>query len=178
MKKAPLFTSPLVGEVKNLKHTKLFFLLLGVFLIIALDHWSKLLVLKSYAHLPVSLTSFLNLVFVKNRGISFGFFQAGTDPQVFFLCTLACVIVAGLFVWYVRATDKLLLSGLILILGGAIGNVIDRVLWGSVVDFLDFYIRSWHFPAFNLADACITCGTGLVFWTQMMEKSGKAATEG
>jgi signal peptidase II len=64
-----------------------------------------------------------------------------------------------------------------MILAGGLGNLLDRFLWGGVIDFLDFYIGIWHFPSFNIADVCITCGAGLVFLDQIMEKSSGICKE-
>ncbi len=108
------------------------------------------------------LTGFFNLVLIYNRGVSFGMFNAGAgggagrNALVFSLA--AAVIVAGLIYWLSRVSSSLLAVAIGLIIGGAAGNVADRIRLGAVVDFLDFHIGSWHWPAFNLADSAICVG--------------------
>jgi signal peptidase II len=75
---------------------------------------------------------------------------------------LAAAIVIGLLFWLRRATQPLVVGGIGLVIGGAIGNVIDRLRFGAVVDFLDFHVAGWHWPAFNVADAAICVGVGLI----------------
>ena len=156
--------------------SKVLLVLAGLLVIIGADHWSKILVLKS-KNLPFAVFPFLNLVLLKNKGISFGFFQASTSLQFFFLCSVAFAISIFLFLWCIRAQSSLLFFGLVMILAGGLGNLLDRFLWGGVIDFLDFYIGVWHFPSFNIADVCITCGAGLVFLDQIMEKSSGICKE-
>ncbi len=141
--------------------------------LVALDHWTKMLILSHKSLLPYRVTPFLSLVYTRNRGVSFGIFPAHTSMHVFLLGLLAGVLSFALLIWYLRTKETWLRLGLLLILGGALGNLLDRILWGSVIDFVDFHWFTWHFPAFNFADSCITCGTGLVLWTQFMENSRK-----
>ncbi len=113
----------------------------------------------------IALTPFLNIVEVWNEGISFGMFgDAPPPPWVWALFATAVSI--GLSVWLWRADDRWLAVGLGLIVGGAMGNIIDRIgPAGAVFDFIDFYVgpgRYQHWPAFNLADAAITFGVGMI----------------
>jgi len=103
-----------------------------------------------------ALTPFLNLVLVLNRGISFGMFNGGKFSLFFALSSL--VISLGLAIWMIRAKDKPTSFALALVIGGALGNVIDRIRFGAVIDFIDFYVGSYHWPAFNIADSCIAIG--------------------
>ncbi len=107
------------------------------------------------------VTPFFNLVLTYNRGMSFGLFNTagsggGVNALVFSL--VAAAIVAGLAWWLSRVRSPFLAVAIGLIIGGAVGNVADRVRLGAVVDFLDFHVGSWHWPAFNLADSAICIG--------------------
>jgi signal peptidase II len=111
----------------------------------------------------VELTDFFTIVLVWNRGVSFGMFNsadAALNGLIFSL--LAAVIVAALLVWLWRAAEGLIICAIGLVIGGAIGNVIDRLRLGAVVDFLDFHVGTWHWPAFNVADSAICVGVGLM----------------
>lgn len=139
-------------------------------LVILLDQASKLLVIDRLdAYLDViPLTGFFNLVHVHNTGAAFSLFadQPGWQRWFFLgIAVLASVII--LFLLKKTAGRPLFSAALALILGGAIGNVIDRVLYGHVIDFLDFYLGAWHFPAFNVADSAITVGAALLIWDSL-----------
>jgi signal peptidase II len=110
----------------------------------------------------LAVTPFFNLVLVWNRGVSFGMFNSGGAFAPWLLSGLALAVVIGLVVW-LRRSDQLLTGlGLGLVIGGALGNVIDRVRFGAVVDFLDCHLAGYHWPAFNLADAGICVGAVLM----------------
>ena len=110
----------------------------------------------------VEVTSFFNIVLVWNRGVSFGMFNndAGMNALVFSL--LAAVIVGALLWWLARVKEPVVGIGIGLVVGGAVGNVVDRLWHGAVVDFLDFHVGGWHWPAFNIADAAICVGVALM----------------
>jgi signal peptidase II len=110
----------------------------------------------------VTVTGFFNLVLTMNRGISFGMFN--NDPHIgeVILVGLAAVIVIGLLIWLRRLAAGLPAVAIGMIIGGAAGNAVDRVVRGAVVDFLDFHAGQWHPFAFNLADAAISVGVGLL----------------
>jgi signal peptidase II len=110
----------------------------------------------------VELTDFFAIVLVMNRGVSFGMFNndAALNGVVFSL--VAAVIVVALLVWLWRAAAWLIILATGLVIGGAVGNVVDRLRLGAVVDFLDFHLGVWHFPAFNVADSAICVGVGLM----------------
>lgn len=110
----------------------------------------------------VTLTGFFNLVTVWNRGVSFGLFTNSASMGPIVLSLVAIAISAGLVVWLRKAENRFLAFGLGLVIGGAIGNVIDRFRFGAVFDFLDFHAFGYHWPAFNVADTGITVGVGLI----------------
>lgn len=109
---------------------------------------------------PVEVLPFFNLTLVFNRGAAFSFLAGAGGWQRLFFIGLALMIAAALAVWLARSgwRQRGLAATLALILGGAVGNVLDRVRFGYVVDFLDFHAFGWHWPAFNVADAAITVG--------------------
>jgi signal peptidase II len=141
-------------------------------LVILLDQASKLWVLANFQfgeRLPV--TGFFNLVLVFNSGAAFSFLADAGGWQKWFFVVLALAI----SVWLVlmirhHAAERLLPLGYALVLGGALGNVIDRLRFGAVVDFLDFHLAGWHWPAFNVADSAITVGVLLLLWQQFTHK--------
>jgi signal peptidase II len=127
-----------------------------------LDQLSKAAVLAHFAGHSFgnreTITSFFNLALTYNRGISFGLFNGGAGLNALIFSVAAAAIVAVLIYWLSRAGSPFLAIAIGLIIGGAIGNVVDRVRLGAVVDFLDFHIGSLHWPAFNLADSAICIG--------------------
>ncbi|HEY5800102.1 MAG TPA: signal peptidase II [Burkholderiaceae bacterium] len=137
---------------------------LGIaFIVLLLDQLSKITVTQLFVHgesKPV--TSFFNLVLAYNPGAAFSFLAGAGGWQRYFFTAIG--VGAALFIVYLmkkHAGQRLFCWALALILGGAIGNVIDRLLYGHVIDFLDFYIGSWHWPAFNVADSAICVGAVL-----------------
>lgn len=108
------------------------------------------------------VTGFFNLVLTCNRGMSFGLFNNDATLNAAIFTVIAAVIVGGLLVWLRRAEEPLIGIAIGLVIGGAIGNVVDRLWRGAVVDFLDFHLGDWHWFAFNLADAAICIGVGLM----------------
>lgn len=138
-------------------------LALAVFVVIA-DQATKLWVLANFSHgESLAVTSFFNLILVYNKGAAFSFLAGAGGWQTPVLMMIA-VGAIGIVTWMLwRNPSRLLLDiGLALILGGAIGNLIDRVAYGQVVDFLLFYINTWSYPAFNVADSAITVGATML----------------
>lgn len=133
-------------------------------LVIALDQVTKWVALfgLDLAQNPISVTSFFNLVLVWNRGVSFGMFNNAGAAGPWILSGLAIAVVLGLLYWLRQAENQLAVIALGLVIGGAIGNVVDRFRFGAVVDFLDFHIAGYHWPAFNVADAAICVGAVLL----------------
>jgi len=145
------------------------YLALGLVLaafVIVLDQISKVALLMTMEELGgrfIEVTSFFSIVQVMNRGVSFGMFndaQSELGGVVFSL--LAAAIVVMLLVWLWRARSTIIAIGTGLVIGGAVGNVIDRVRLGAVVDFLDFHLGTWHWPAVNVADSAICVGVALL----------------
>jgi signal peptidase II len=129
-------------------------------IILIADQFTKILIVGFYQLGDAThVTSFFNVVRVHNSGAAFSFLAGASGWQRWFF-TVIGVLAAGLILWLLKSHtgQKLFAFALACILGGAIGNVIDRVLYGYVIDFLDFYWRGWHFPAFNVADSAITLG--------------------
>jgi len=111
---------------------------------------------------PIEVTGFFNLVMAWNRGVSFGLFAHEADVMPYVLIAVALAITGFLVVW-LRRTDRVFQAVCIgLVIGGAIGNVIDRFRFGAVADFLDVHAAGWHWPAFNIADSCIVVGVLLL----------------
>ena len=130
-------------------------------LVILLDQLSKLAILALLDH-AVAVTPFLNLVVVWNRGVSFGMFASAGALMPWLLSGLALAVVVALGFWLRHVEHPLIGAALGLIMGGALGNVIDRARFGAVVDFLDFHALGYHWPAFNVADSAICIGAALL----------------
>ena len=141
-------------------------------LIIVLDQLSKAWVSGHFVHgesLPV--LGVFNLVLAHNTGAAFSMLNDAGGWQRWMFSAIA-VVASVWIVWLLRKhqQQKLFCLTLALILGGALGNLIDRIAYGYVVDFLDFHWDSHHFPAFNVADSAITCGAALMLWDSFMHK--------
>lgn len=114
---------------------------------------------------------FLDIVLVWNPGISFGMLQSGSDLAPVLLTAFALVVVAGLFVWMARARSRLLAAAIGLAVGGALGNVFDRLLWGQVLDFLFVHLGAFDWwPVFNVADAAIVVGFFMIVLDGLLER--------
>ena len=139
-------------------------------IVILMDRFTKVLI-SGYYHLGDStpVTGFFNIVRWHNHGEAFSFL-AGSGGWQRWLFTGIGVAAAVLIVWLLKshAGQKLFAFALACILGGALGNVIDRLLYGYVVDFLDFHWRGWHFPAFNVADSAITIGAACLILDELL----------
>lgn len=112
-----------------------------------------------FPHASVEILPFFNLTMVWNEGVSFGMFQGSA---VWILIGIALAITALFSVWLTRATGWLQALSLAMVIGGAVGNVIDRLRFGAVADFFDFHVMGWHYPAFNVADCAIVVGIALL----------------
>lgn len=133
-------------------------------LALVLDQASKLIMIEilSSPSRIIPVTPFFNLVLGFNRGVSFGFLGGLGSWGPVVLSSLAIVIVGFLFIWLWKAERALDGAAISLIIGGALGNVLDRVRVGAVTDFLDFFVGPYHWPAFNLADTGIFIGAGIL----------------
>ena len=128
--------------------------------VVALDQASKWWILEHVMRPPrvIELTGFFNLVVGWNRGVSFGLFNSDSPYNAWVLSAIALLIVAALAVWLGRARSPFLVAAIGLVIGGALGNVVDRLRFGAVFDFLDLHAAGYHWPAFNVADSAITVG--------------------
>ena len=115
----------------------------------------------------ISVTPFFNLVLAWNKGVSFGMFNNYGDSGAWILSTIAILITLILVFWLIKAKTNITALGLGAIIGGAIGNVVDRLTHGAVLDFLDFYVNNFHWPAFNAADSFITIGATILIWESL-----------
>ena len=144
-------------------------------LLVALDQLSKFAVTRTLTYgASVEIAPFFNLVLVHNPGAAFSFLSSasGWQRELF----IAIALVAAVWVIYLLRKyprELLFCLALSLILGGAIGNLIDRVLLDVVIDFLDFHAAGYHWPAFNLADSAITCGAVLLVWESLRPRPGR-----
>ncbi|MES9856808.1 MAG: signal peptidase II [Sedimenticola sp.] len=147
--------------------------------IIALDQASKQLAeatLLVYETIPVM--PFFNFTLAYNEGAAFSFLSDQGGWQRWLFSGLAAVVTLVLIGWLSRLRDERILAiALSLVIGGAVGNLIDRLLFGHVIDFLDIYYGTWHWPAFNIADSAITIGVLLLLLDSFFEGRGQAPRE-
>ncbi len=144
-------------------------------LVVVLDQatkWLAAAMLDPYRPLP--LVPLLNLTLMYNEGAAFSFLASAGGWQRWFFACFAILMSVVLVIWLLRLgpRERLMAAALSLIVGGAVGNLIDRVLTGRVVDFIDLYVGDWHWPAFNVADSAITLGVILLLLGNL--RAGKA----
>ena len=149
---------------------------LGVYIaiiIIFADQSTKWLIVEYVMQPPrtIYINKFMNLVLTWNHGISFGFFNNTNNANAIIITIIASLIVLYLFNWLSKAKTTRLKLSLGLIIGGAIGNIIDRILHGAVIDFLDLHFSVYHWPAFNVADSSITCGAVLLIIDSLFSRN-------
>ncbi|MCX7990587.1 MAG: signal peptidase II [Proteobacteria bacterium] len=153
------------------KRNSLFFI--TIFLVFFADQISKHIIKKIF--LPgqvLKVFPFLNLTFVENKGIAFGILHRGGDLK-HLIILIFTVLAIGLLFYLFYSSEKFLVKRAIIfgfIAGGAIGNLYDRVFYGAVVDFIELYYKSFHWPVFNIADTFITIGIVLIFFFQIIRK--------
>ncbi len=135
-------------------------------IVVGLDQWTKLLVITNFAEFDsVVLLPVLELMRLHNEGAAFSFLAGASGWQRWLFIALGIGVSIGITVWLYKLPARgqsLLAAALSLVMGGAIGNVIDRVRFGYVVDFIRVHYEQWYFPAFNIADSAITIGAGLL----------------
>lgn len=155
---------------------KIVMLLLVLAAGVLLDLVTKLWVMQALplgAQVPV-IKGFFNLVHIHNRGAAFGLLSGWLSPsfaRLFFICTNGLVLaVVGYLWWRLPADNWPPALGYSLIIAGAVGNLVDRVRWGEVVDFLDLYWGRYHWPAFNVADSLVCLGAGILIWVILREE--------
>jgi signal peptidase II len=138
--------------------------------VVLIDQLTKNLVERAFDYGDVkAITGFFNLVLTYNKGAAFSFLASASGWQAHFLTVVG--IAASIFILYLlgrHGNQRLFSLALALILGGAIGNVIDRIAYGHVIDFLDFHAGGWHWPAFNIADSAIVGGAMLLVLDELL----------
>ncbi len=160
----------------NTQHTRsgvsiVYWLSLSV-VVVLIDQVTKLWVGHGFGYgESKTVTDFFNLVLVYNSGAAFSFLSDAGGWQRWLLSAVA-VAASVWIIWLLsrHAHQRLFSCALALILGGALGNLVDRVMYGYVVDFLDFYWGAHHFPAFNVADSAVSCGAALLLWDGFTKK--------
>lgn len=143
--------------------------------VFALDRLTKWIVERvvGFSDTHTVIPGFFDIVYSQNRGVAFGILNDSTSEwrtALLIGLSAAAVILVSIVLWNARRMDALPLWGLALILGGAAGNVFDRIVWGRVTDFLEFYIGQYHWPTFNLADSAIVIGSGLFLLDTLRSK--------
>lgn len=136
--------------------------------IMAADQLSKQAILSLYHTTPppIEITPFFNLVMVWNRGMSFGLFSEHDALVAMIGITLS--ITLGVMVWLWRTQEVWLGWPLGMVIGGAVGNIIDRLRFGAVADFFDVHVVGYHWPAFNIADSAIVIGVAIIAWRSLI----------
>lgn len=145
--------------------------------IFVLDQITKALVLKFVAEQSIAVLPFFNLVLVWNRGVSFGMLSSTSAYGPLLLVVISLVIIGFLVAWLIRITDKWLYVAVCAIIAGALGNIIDRIRFGAVVDFLDLHAFGWHYPAFNVADSAIVLGIAFVLFDSIFLEAKRNSTK-
>ena len=149
--------------------------------ILAADQATKWWILE-VVRLPeigrIVVTPFLNLTMVWNRGVTFGLLAGEAWWHAWVLAAVALGVAAALLAWLARAPDRWTALAIGLVLGGAIGNVIDRVRFGAVADFVDLHAFGWHWYVFNLADSAIVVGVGLLLAHALLRPQQRTTEEG
>ena len=146
-------------------------------IILLLDQLSKWSALSNLQlGIPEPVLPFMNWLLLLNPGAAFSFLAQGSGWQRWFF-TIVGLVACVYIVWLLRKSqnDKILCVALSLILGGALGNVLDRIMYGAVVDFIDLHYANWHWPAFNIADSAICIGAALIIWGEISKSFGKSA---
>ncbi|CAD85059.1 MULTISPECIES: signal peptidase II [Nitrosomonas] len=159
---------------------KLYFSLTLAVIILVMDLLTKRWVELNLTYgQQIMITEFFNLVLTYNAGAAFSFLSDASGWQRWFLSTIA-VLVSVLIVYllYKNTANRLFCFALSLILGGALGNLWDRIMLGHVVDFLDFHLNGYHWPAFNLADSAIFCGAFLLILDSIRNGRNDSVQEG
>ena len=144
-------------------------------IVLALDQWSKILVLQKYrlGESRVLIQNFFNFTYVQNRGAAFSFMHSAPESirkPFFYVVPLAILVFLIVIFLRLRPSHKLSALSLSLIAGGAVGNLIDRIRLGFVVDFIHFHWKEiYHYPMFNIADSCIVVGAFL-YWISTLKR--------
>ncbi|MBP0495793.1 signal peptidase II [Roseomonas indoligenes] len=148
--------------------------------VLALDQATKAWALSALwpPHVPHPVTPFLNWRLGFNTGATFGMFSSGSASGVWLLIGVAVAVTAWLLAWMWRTRSRLEATSLGMVIGGAVGNVVDRLRRGAVTDFIDAHYAGWHWPTFNVADIGIVCGVVLLLAGSFRPERKAAATTG
>jgi signal peptidase II len=165
------------GKDDEFMNRRIFYFLF-IFTLVAADQLTKAIVAQKIPFLNSKniIPGFFNLTQIRNRGAIFGFFSQSESQPLYIILTLASLAALVFVVFYFFKTptsERLMIISLSLILAGALGNMIDRIFRGYVIDFMDFYIKKWHWPAFNIADASITIGACFLIFAFFFRKGRK-----
>ncbi len=168
-------TGSATAAAAALSGTDKFRYLLVSLVVLVADQWTKWLVelhLPHHTAHPI-VPGFVNLTHIRNNGVAFGLFARDGGGNPWLLTILGIVALAAVlaYFWLASSRDRLLLVALALVVGGALGNLIDRVASGAVTDFIDVYVRNHHWPAFNVADSAISVGIVLMAFDSL--RSGR-----
>lgn len=125
----------------------------------------------------LEITPFLNIVMVWNQGVSFGLFNQDSPYGAYILIALSLIITIAFIIWLRKSTHIVQTAGLVLVISGAIGNVLDRLRFGAVIDFIDIHIGTYHWPAFNAADSFICIGVALLLIHTLYFEDERTKTE-
>jgi len=155
-----------MADVKSSSHTRFFAWMVVAAVVVVADQVTKWAIVEWVAvYEKIPLNSFINLTHQRNMGAAFSFLAEAGGWQRWFFVVLATAVSLVIAVWLWRIREEgqpILAAGLALVLGGAVGNLIDRVMLGYVTDFIQVYLGNWAFPSFNVADAGITVGAALL----------------
>ncbi|HLA48632.1 MAG: signal peptidase II [Nitrospinae bacterium RIFCSPLOWO2_02_FULL_39_110] len=158
---------------------KYFPLITMVLMLVVIDQLTKFYIDSNfilYQSLEV-ISGYFNITYIRNSGVAFGILSGfkGIVSQIIFIF-ISLIAISAIIIIYRGTDDKMIFSriSLSLILSGAIGNMIDRIFRGEVIDFFDFHWKSYHWPAFNIADSCITIGVGLLMITMIISNEQRA----
>jgi signal peptidase II len=149
--------------------------ILGATVVVLLDQITKTIIsekLFMYGSYKV-IDGFFNLVYTMNPGAAFGFLAGASETFRYFFFISISISAMLLIIYYIlksKSQDLFIVISFTLIFGGAVGNLIDRIRFGAVVDFLDFYVGTWHWPAFNVADSAISIGAVLMIWEMIVKR--------
>jgi signal peptidase II len=151
-----------------------------ILILVAADQLTKAIVAQKIPFLNSNsiIPGFFNLTHIRNRGAIFGFFSQSGSQFLYVILTLASLAALAFVIFYFFKTptsERLTIISLSLILAGALGNLIDRIFRGYVIDFLDFYVKKWHWPSFNIADASITIGAFFIIFIFFFKKGLKCS---
>lgn len=159
-----------------MKRRKFYFLF--ILILLAADQLTKAIVAQKIPFLNSKsiIPGFFNLTHIRNRGAIFGFFSQSGSQFLYVILTLASLAALAFVVFYffkIPTSERLTIISLSLILAGALGNMIDRIFRGYVIDFMDFYVKKWHWPSFNIADASITIGAIFIIFIFFFRRGPK-----